>query len=160
MEILDVVNDFDEVIGQAPRSEVYKRHLNHRIVHVLIFNQKGEMLLQLRSKHKPFLPGYWSTSVGGCVLAGESYEQAAMREMNEELGIKLELKLSRQYSYPDPRGFKMMTCLFIAKSEGPFKPNPEEVERLEFVSIEKISLEEKLHPELKLILSQGFSSSP
>ena len=45
MKILDIVNDDDQIIGQATLPEVYSQKLNHRIVHVLVFNQAGEMLL-------------------------------------------------------------------------------------------------------------------
>ncbi len=86
-EILDVVNENDEVIGSAPYSEIYSAKRSHRICHLFIFNDAGEMALQLRSKTKSFLPGYWSTAVGGHVLSGETYEIAIMRESMEEIGV-------------------------------------------------------------------------
>lgn len=56
MEIFDVVDEDDNVVGQASREDAYKKGLLHRIVHVLIFDKKGRMLLQLRSKNKTFAP--------------------------------------------------------------------------------------------------------
>lgn len=87
-DILDLVNDQDQVIGQGKRSECHgDPALIHRAVHVLIFNYRGELLLQLRSKSKKIQPGKWDSSVGGHVDCGEDYVDAARREMGEELGI-------------------------------------------------------------------------
>ncbi|MCA9460196.1 MAG: NUDIX domain-containing protein, partial [Nanoarchaeota archaeon] len=83
MELLDIVNRKDEVIGVASKEDVYKKSLTHRIVHILIFNDKNELALQLRSKKVSFCPSHWSTSVGGHVQSGESYEGAALREYQE-----------------------------------------------------------------------------
>ena len=51
-EIFDIVNERDEVVGQAPRKEVHARGLWHRAVHVLVFNTRGEVFLQKRSIKK------------------------------------------------------------------------------------------------------------
>ena len=88
MEFLDVVNENDEVMDRASKREVYEKLLTHRIVHILIFNDKGEMALQLQSKYKSFCPNHWCTAAAGHVLSGESYEKAALRELEEEIGVK------------------------------------------------------------------------
>jgi isopentenyldiphosphate isomerase len=87
-ELLEIVNKDGEVIGIAPRFEIHGNpSLIHRVVHVLVFNKKGELLLQKRSKNKDVAPGKWDTSVGGHVDPGEDLFTAAKREMEEELGI-------------------------------------------------------------------------
>lgn len=87
-EIFDVVDADDKVIGQALRSECHgDPSLVHRVAHVMVFNQQGELLLQKRSPDKDIQPGKWDTSVGGHLDSGEDYQQAAVREMNEELGL-------------------------------------------------------------------------
>jgi len=87
-ELFDIVDDDDEVIGRAPRSECHGNPaLVHRAVHVLIFNSAGELLLQKRATDKDIQPGRWDTSVGGHLKVGESYSAAAYREMHEELGL-------------------------------------------------------------------------
>ena len=58
-EIFDIVNERDEVIGQAPRHEVHARGLRHRAVHVLVFNARGEVFLQKRSMKKDSAAGKW-----------------------------------------------------------------------------------------------------
>src|SRR5687768_14543890 len=101
MELLDVVNARDEVIGQEPIDIIYQRQLPIRIVHVLVFNGNGEMALQKRSKHERVFPLHWSTSAGGHVQSGETYREAAIRELKEELGINGELQHLAADKYVD-----------------------------------------------------------
>ena len=86
-EIFDVVNERDEVIGQAPRKEVHRLGLLHRAVHVLVFNARGEVFLQKRSMTKDKCPGLWDSSASGHVDAGEAYDATAVRELREEIGL-------------------------------------------------------------------------
>ena len=87
-EIFDVVDEHDEVTGQATRGEVHAQGLLHRAVHVLVFNKRGDLLLQQRSMLKDAHPGVWDSSVSGHLDAGEAYETAAVRELAEEMGIE------------------------------------------------------------------------
>lgn len=86
-EIFDVVDENDEVIGQETRGEVHARKLLHRAVHVFVFNKRGDLLLQQRSMFKDAHPGVWDSSVSGHLDAGEDYAAAAVRELDEEMGI-------------------------------------------------------------------------
>jgi len=87
-ELLEIVNKDGEVMGIAPRFEIHGNpSLIHRVIHVLVFNKNGELLLQKRSENKDVAPGKWDTSVGGHVDPGEELLEAAEREMREELGI-------------------------------------------------------------------------
>jgi len=98
-EYLEVVNEKGETLNSLPRSEIHGNpSLIHKVVHVLVFNSKGELLLQKRSMDKDVAPGKWDTSVGGHVNSGESLETAVRREMEEELGIA-DCGLKFQYSY-------------------------------------------------------------
>ena len=69
-EIFDVVNERDEVIGQKPRSEIHRLKLNHRAVHVLVFNSRRELFLQKRSMKKDCFPGTWDSSASGHLASG------------------------------------------------------------------------------------------
>jgi 16S rRNA (adenine1518-N6/adenine1519-N6)-dimethyltransferase len=89
-EIFDVVDENDQVIGQATRGEVHARKLLHRAVHVFVFNPHGDLLLQQRSMFKDAHPGVWDSSVSGHLNAGENYQAAAVRELNEEMAILTE----------------------------------------------------------------------
>jgi 16S rRNA (adenine1518-N6/adenine1519-N6)-dimethyltransferase len=86
-EVFDVVDEQDLPVGTATRAEIHRRGLLHRAVHVLVFNKRGDLLLQQRSMFKDVHPGVWGSSVSGHLDAGEGYLAAALREMNEEMGI-------------------------------------------------------------------------
>lgn len=88
-ELFDIVDDQDAVIGQAPRGRVHADGLRHRAVHILVWNSQGQLFLQKRSMTKDQLPGVWTTSASGHVDSGEVYDTAAVREIEEELGIPL-----------------------------------------------------------------------
>ena len=75
-------------IGKASRVECHSQtFLLHPVVHLHVFNSKGELLLQKRSANKDIQPNKWDTSVGGHVDYGEEIETALLRESAEELGI-------------------------------------------------------------------------
>jgi isopentenyldiphosphate isomerase len=128
-EIFDVVNERDEVIGQRSRGEIHRLGLKHRAVHVLIFNQRGELFLQKRSPKKDCFPGAWDSSAAGHLDVGETYDACAVRELAEELGLRLTL--------PPTALFKLDACpetgqefawVYRGQAEGPFTLHPDEIE--------------------------------
>ena len=130
VEIFDVVNECDEVIGQRERAEVHRLGLMHRAVHVLVFDAAGQVFLQKRSMSKDRQPGLWDSSASGHVEAGENYDSCAVRELDEEIGLHL--------SAAPQRLFKLAACadtdqehvwVYRCQAEGPFRPHPEEIER-------------------------------
>jgi len=160
MEYLDIINEKDEVIGTASMEEAHQQKLPHRIVHIFIFNKENKMALQLRSQYKSFCPNHWCTPVGGHVRAGETYEQAAFRECKEELGVKLEITSTHKDIYEDGLGNKLFLTTYKAITDGPFNINPEEVQKVEFFTLEQIqsmiNSGEKFHPELLFLLKKHF----
>lgn len=87
-EIFDVVDEDDNVVGQARRGEVHKdKNLLHRSIGVAVFNHRGELFLQQRSATKDTYPLCWTISCSGHVNSGESYDETVRRELKEELGI-------------------------------------------------------------------------
>ncbi len=88
MSQLNIVNENDEVIGKESRENIHKMGLLHREVHVWIYNDKGEILFQKRAADKDTYPGLLDASAGGHVEPGESYEEAALKELKEETGLK------------------------------------------------------------------------
>lgn len=138
-EHMDVVDESDEVIGRDTRANVHARHAIHRGVHVFVVNQAGELLLQRRAVTKRDYPGYWDASVGGQVMAGESYEQAAIRELREELGCRAEsIRLIAKYDSFSSRQ-REKRALFSYESEGPFHVPPAEVDEVRFVPPAQVS---------------------
>lgn len=89
-EIFDVVDENDQVTGQRTRGEVHADKLLHRAVHVFVYNKRGDLLLQQRSMFKDAHPGVWDSSVSGHLDAGEDYAAAAIRELDEEMGIQVD----------------------------------------------------------------------
>jgi isopentenyl-diphosphate delta-isomerase len=88
-EHLDIVNNDDMVIGSQWRSEAYKeKRSNFRVINGFIRNSKNQLWIPTRSAHKALFPLCLDASVGGHVQAGEPYEQAFIRELEEELNIK------------------------------------------------------------------------
>ncbi len=87
LELLDVVNGEDAIIGQASREKIHRNGLRHRAVHILVFNDEDDILVQRRALTKRCAPGLWDSSAAGHVDAGEAYRAAAQREVEEELGI-------------------------------------------------------------------------
>ncbi len=160
-EILDIVDENDNIVNQASKEEVYEKKYPHRIVHIFIFNDNGEMALQLRSKDKSYLPHHWSTAVGGHVQSGESYEDAALREFEEELGVKTPITLMFCDIYKDNRGYTKFLSTFRANYNGPFKVEPKEVEKVQFFKVneirEMIKNNERFHPELLFLLKKYFN---
>jgi len=91
-ERFPVVDANDRVLGATLRGKVHGNNLLHRAVHILIFRKNGEIYLQRRSRSKDRYPLTWDSSAAGHVNAGEEYDQAAKRELMEELGIDVELQ--------------------------------------------------------------------
>lgn len=89
-EWFDVVNERDEVIDRRTRREVHATGLWHRAVHILVFNANGQVFLQKRSMLKDLSPGLWDSSCSGHLDSGEDYDQAAVRELGEEIGVRIE----------------------------------------------------------------------
>jgi isopentenyl-diphosphate delta-isomerase type 1 len=145
-DIFDIVNERDEVIGRALRSEVHARGLLHRAVHVLVFNSRGEIFLQKRSIKKDRQPGVWDSSCSGHVDSGEDYDETAVRELGEEIGLHL--------AAPPQRLFKIDACeetdaefvwVYRCENEGPFQLHPDEIETGDWFLPERVSkwIEEK-----------------
>ena len=87
-EIFPIVDESGQVIGSATRGECHSgSKLLHPVVHLHVFNSKGEVYLQRRPEWKDIQPGKWDTAVGGHIDYGETPEEALHREVREELGI-------------------------------------------------------------------------
>ncbi len=90
-EFLDLVDEYDRVIGKQQRSEVYAMGLNNfRVVNVFIANRKDELWIPRRTQDKKIFPLCLDFSMGGHVESGETYEMALKRELQEELNLNLE----------------------------------------------------------------------
>ncbi|MBU1085201.1 NUDIX domain-containing protein [Patescibacteria group bacterium] len=94
LELFYWVDKNDKVLGSVKRGRAHQnREIIHRSVFIVVIDLKNRILLQKRSKYKNMLPEYWTVSASGHVTYGESYKQAAKKEIKEELGIDLDLRL-------------------------------------------------------------------
>lgn len=86
-EQVDIVDDDDVVIDVVSRARMRKDRLCHRAVFVVVIDDAGRILVHRRSESKDVWPGWFDLAVGGVVGAGETYDDAARRELREELGV-------------------------------------------------------------------------
>ncbi len=92
-ELLDIVDDKDNITGQQMRSTVHQRGLQHRGAHMFLFTRDGKMLIQKRSADRAASPSRLDCAVSEHVKAGESYLDAAIRGLKEEMGVEgIEIK--------------------------------------------------------------------
>ena len=127
-EWFDVVDEQNRVIGQAPRSEVHRLKLRHRAVHILVFNQRGELFLQQRALWKDDFPGVWDSSSSGHVSAGDDMDGTALREVAEELGVELTQPPRRIFELDATASTGWEFCgVYRADHEGPFVLQPSEI---------------------------------
>lgn len=93
MELWDLYTQDREPTGKTiVRGSEHPKGYYRLVVHVCIFNSKGQMLIQQRQPFKDGWPNMWDVSVGGSVVSGESSREAAEREVAEELGLKISLE--------------------------------------------------------------------
>ncbi len=139
-EQLEIVNEKGEVVGLASRSVIHgDPSLMHRVVHVLVFDSMGRLLLQKRSINKDVAPGRWDTSVGGHVAVGEELSLSAGREMEEELGITgCELEYLYTYIHTNPYETELVTTFRCMYSGDVLYFNRAEIDEVKFWSMDEI----------------------
>ncbi|HWL07498.1 MAG TPA: NUDIX domain-containing protein [Planctomicrobium sp.] len=146
-EQFDVCDEQDQVIGQEARSVVHARNLLHRAVHIWVWKpREEEMYLHLRSPGKDQFPLCLTSSASGHVDAGESYEQAAVRELREELGLTGELRFATKLSASEATAYEHTALYFLTTDDTPI-PDPEEIQELLLSSPHQIWQDVQAHPE-------------
>lgn len=144
-ELIDIVNENNKVIRVENRKTAIEKNLLRRVVHIFIFNKKGELLIQKRSSKLKIGSGLLTSSCSGGLSSGEDYAIAAKRELKEELGIKTELKFFSYFRVKD-NTVNTWGALFAGKYNGKFKINKEEVEYVNYFSVELLKTMLKDNP--------------
>lgn len=139
-EVFEVFDADDRHVGFSTRGECHSLNGKiHRCSHILIVDDEGRILVAERSDLKDVSPGLYGCSVSGHPLPGETYREAAERELREELpGTEAHLEevgWFRKYTRTDREN----SMLYVARHSGPFAFNPEEIKSLEFMEPEKIT---------------------
>ena len=138
-EVVTVIDLADEVIAALPRSQVKREGHTYRVTYVLVFNSRGEILVQQRTDSKDWCPGMFDLAAGGIIQYDESYELSARCELAEELGVEAELVGHFDVFYDDlaaPVRNRNWGRVFSCVDDGPFTLQPEEVAAVEFMSVE------------------------
>jgi 16S rRNA (adenine1518-N6/adenine1519-N6)-dimethyltransferase len=126
-ERFPVVDKNDRILRDASRSEVHANNLLHRAVHILIFNPANEVYLQQRSRWKDRHPLKWDSSAAGHVVAAESYDETARRELKEELGVSIALKKISKLPASEQTDQEFV-WLYRGEAVGDLSPNQTEIE--------------------------------
>ena len=138
-EVFDLVNERDEVVGREIRSEVHRLGLKHRAVHILLTNAQGEFFLQRRSMTKDTWPGAWDSSASGHLDSGEGYDEAAVREVREELGWEVTEPLTPilKLDACEKTGQEFV-WVYRGEAEGPFTLHPEELDDARWFTVAEV----------------------
>lgn len=124
-EIMDYVDENDNVLGQDTKENIKEKNLNYRVVHIWVLGKDGKIMICRRPQNNKAHAGLWTSSAGGHVQTGETYEQGAKRELKEELALEGELKHLFKIRYQHPRGCYVFTDLWLM-------PNPSLIEEKKF----------------------------
>ena len=131
MEYMDLVDDNDNIIKAVAREYFDKNNSkNYRVVNIIIINSNNQIVLAQRSKKKKWFGGCYFFSVGGHVITNEDYEDAAYRELEEELGIKGETLEEIGYFDPMKSGTSSFSKLYKLKYDGDFAIDKDEIEMM------------------------------
>ncbi len=153
-EVFDLVNDKDEVIGSVPRKEVHSKGHIHRSVLFYVFDNEGRIFVNQRSDDKEFYPGYWSIVLGGHVHAGESYEEAVIREAKEEAGITQKPNFMTAFKKRFDKHDRENVRVYAFLTDGKLTVDPGEIKQGVFMTMSELEQkleEEKFLPETKTL---------
>lgn len=144
-ELVDLIDEQGKTIGTVTRREMRARRLPHRCAYILVFNRHGELFIHLRTATKDVYPSHWDVAVGGVLTAGESFDLGARRETCEELGVDAQPDPLFPIRYADDRTV-VQGMVYRLIHDGPFRLQPEELVRGEFVSLDEVAERTKRDP--------------
>ncbi len=168
MEEVILVDQDDNVIGTMEKMEAHRKGLLHRAFSVVIFNSKGEILLQKRALSKYHSGGLWTNACCSHPLPDESMDMATQRKLKQEMGIDLKVKYAYKFIYRTNLDNGLIEHeydhVFTGTFDGEPVINKHEVEDWKFISPEHLLLDVKLNPRnytywFKLILDQHYNQA-
>ncbi len=163
MEQVILVNDQDQIIGTMEKMEAHKKGMLHRGFSILLFNSRGEMLIQKRTASKYHSAGLWTNACCSHPKPGESMELAVNRRLTEELGIHCQLDFAYKFSYRTEFSSGLIEneidYVYTGNFDGKPILNPLEVEDFRFISLSNLESEIQNQPDqytewFKLIINQ------
>lgn len=133
-----IVNDNDEIVGSCDKEEAYEKKYMLRSIQIFIYDSKNRIVIQKRSKNKKRFPEYWCAATAGHVESGEGYDEAANRELKEELGITGKLKFITKNKTPVGDGVFAMMSHYALVNDNDFTLQKDEVEEVRHVAIAEL----------------------
>lgn len=129
-EWLDIVDNDDVVIGKDTRRNIHEAGYLHRAAHIVLFRSDGQVFVQLRSLSKDSGAGLWDTSAAGHLDSGETYLQCAIRELEEELGVRLPAEQLQWVDKlaPEARNGYEFTAIFTACTDQALRLQADEID--------------------------------
>ncbi len=138
-EWVDVVDDYDRVVATVTRAQMRAENLHHRAVSIAVLGSDGRLLVHRRAATKDVWPSMWDLAAGGVVAAGEAYEDAARRELAEELGV-----LSKSWELLGAGTFvddsvSMIGHGYLVVHDGPFNFTDGEIAEVRWVDRDELA---------------------
>lgn len=141
-EFVLLVNEHDEVVGEMEKLEAHQKGLLHRAFSILIYNGKGELLLQQRSLNKYHSAGLWTNTCCSHPCKNESVLEAGNRRLKEEMGFSCTLHHSFHFIYQTPLDSGLieheLDHVLFGIYSGNIEPNPQEVMAYKWMSMNDI----------------------
>ncbi len=155
-ELIDICDNDNNLTGvQKMKTEAHKKGLWHRASHIWVYNSKKEILLHLRSKDKSFFPNVWDLSAGGHIGANEDPINGGLREIQEEIGLKLTtedllfMMIKKQKTKFEDLKNNEFYYVYLYKFDGnadELKLQTEEVQEARFFPINTLEKDLKINP--------------
>ncbi len=137
MELLYHVDGEDRVLGPVARRKAHQEGLLHRSGVVFLRRADGRVLIQHRSESKKTFPGCEDASASFHVTYGETYDEAARRELTEETGVSAPVRYVGKFEHHDPPEHQLV-AVYLCDSDTKIRIDPAESEGFEFLSIDQV----------------------
>lgn len=150
MEKVILVNKKDEVVGLEEKTKAHQKGKLHRAFSVILFNKKGEVLIQKRAESKYHSGGLWTNTCCSHPRPKENVGQAAKRRLKEEMGIETDLKKAFSFIYKAKLGNLVeyeFDHVFLGRFDNQPKPNKKEVANWRWVKLATLETDIKRNPQ-------------
>jgi isopentenyldiphosphate isomerase len=161
VEMVEEVDRSGNVMRLVTRAEMRRNNLRHRSVFIAVVSDDGDLLIHQRAEHKDLWPGWWDCAVGGVIAPGEAPDDAARRELEEELGVESAILQPLGSGAYDDQSASLIAWCYVIVHNGPFRFADGEVQRAEWVKprdlVEWLTAKNFLPDTLALILPRLVS---